>query len=81
MFGFDYAAGNSSIFAGNKSIEIMKSKGRGKYGHIAVGTNTLPRAIAYFKNKGIAFAEDTITDKAAYFADEIAGFTIHLVQK
>ena len=81
MFGFDYAAGNSSIFAGNKSIEIMKSKGRGKYGHIAVGTNTLPRAIAYFKNKGIAFAEDTITDKAAYFADEIAGFAIHLVQK
>ncbi len=81
MFGFDYAAGNSSIFAGNKSIEIMKSQGRGKYGHIAIGTNTLPRAIAYFKNKGIAFAEETVTDKAAYFADEIAGFAIHLVQK
>ncbi len=81
MFGFDYAVGNSSIFAGGKSIEIMKSNGRGKYGHIAIGTNTLPRAVAYFRNKGIAFAEETLTEKAVYFQDEIAGFAVHLVQK
>ena len=81
MFGFDYAVGNSSIFAGNKSIEIMKKQGRGKYGHIAIGTNTLPRAVAYFRAKGVAFAEETMTDKAVYFRDEIAGFAVHLVQK
>lgn len=81
MFGFDIAEGNSSIFVGNKSVEIMKSNYLGKNGHIAIGTNTLPRAIAYFKSKGIAFREETITAKAAYFADEIAGFAIHLVQK
>ena len=81
MFGFDIAEGNSSIFVGNKSVEIMKSNYLGKNGHFAIGTNTLPRAIAYFKSKGIAFREETITAKAAYFADEIAGFAIHLVQK
>lgn len=81
MFGFDYAVGNSSIFAGSKSIEIMKANGRGKNGHIAIGTNTLPRAVAYFRNKGIAFAEETLTEKAVYFQDEIAGFAVHLVQK
>ena len=81
LFSFDYKVGNSSIFAGSKAIELMKTPGRGKYGHIAIGTNTLPRAIAYFRNKGIAFDESSITDKAAYFADEIAGFAVHLVQK
>lgn len=81
MFHFDVANGNSSVFVGNRSVEIMKTQYLGKHGHIAIGTNSLPRAIAYFKNKGIAFNEGTITDKAAYFADEIAGFAVHLVQK
>lgn len=81
MFDFDIAEGNSSIFVGNRGIEIMKSQYFGKNGHIAIATNTLPRAIAYFKNKGIAFKEETINSKAAYFADEIAGFAVHLVQK
>jgi 2-dehydro-3-deoxyphosphogluconate aldolase/(4S)-4-hydroxy-2-oxoglutarate aldolase len=81
MFNFDIAEGNSSIFVGNKGIEIMKTQYLGKNGHIAIGTNSLPRAIAYFKGKGIAFREETITAKAAYFQDEIAGFAIHLVQK
>ena len=46
-----------------------------------IGTNTLPRAIAYFKNRGYEFIEETVTEKAAYFKDEIAGFAVHLVQK
>jgi 2-dehydro-3-deoxyphosphogluconate aldolase/(4S)-4-hydroxy-2-oxoglutarate aldolase len=81
MFGFDVAEGNSSIFCGGRSVEIMKKQYLGKNGHIAIGTNTLPRAIAYFKNRGFEFLEDTVTEKAAYFKDEIAGFAVHLVQK
>ena len=81
LFGFDAADGNSSVFMADRSIEIMKKPFYGKNGHIAIGTNTLPRAIAYFKNKGIAFREETMTAKAVYFADEIAGFAVHLVQK
>ena len=49
--------------------------------HIAIGTNTLPRAIAYFKSRGFEFNEETASPKAIYFKDEIAGFAVHLVQK
>ena len=81
MFGFAGVEGNSSIFMGEREIEVMKKNYYGKNGHIAIGTNTLPRAIAYFKNRGYKFIEDTITDKAAYMEQEIGGFAIHLVQK
>ena len=80
MFGFEYQEGESSIFAGERSIEIMKKPFLGENGHIAIRTNSLPRAIAYFKNKGFEFNESTITPVAAYFKDEIAGFAIHLLQ-
>ncbi len=81
MFGFSMTQGNSSIFVDGKNVEIMKRPGLGKNGHIAISTNTLARAIPYFRNRGIAFREETISAKAAYFKDEIAGFAIHLVQK
>ncbi len=85
-FGFDYAVGNSSIFAGNKSMEIMKKPGRGTHGHIAVGTNTIDRAIAHLKMQGWEFDEDSRVVKngktvAIYLKQEFAGFAVHLVQK
>lgn len=81
MFGFDVSEGNSSIFCGSRAIEIMKKQYLGKNGHIAIGTNTLTRAIAYFKSRGFEFNEETASPKAIYFKDEIAGFAVHLVQK
>lgn len=81
MFGFSVTEGNAGFFAGGKEIEIMKKPFYGKNGHIAIRTNTLPRAIACFKARGFAFREETVTDKAAYFADEIGGFAVHLLQK
>ncbi|MBQ7838986.1 MAG: bifunctional 4-hydroxy-2-oxoglutarate aldolase/2-dehydro-3-deoxy-phosphogluconate aldolase [Lachnospiraceae bacterium] len=81
MFGMAANEGDSSIFMGAREIEIMKKPFLGTHGHIAIGTNTLPRAIAYFKSRGCKFREETITDKAAYFEGEIAGFAIHLVQR
>ena len=81
MFGMKEKAGNSSIFVGENEIEIMKKMYLGKNGHIAIATHTLPRAIAYFKSRGYEFREETVTDKAAYFKDEIAGFAVHLVQR
>ncbi len=81
MFGFSAKEGNSSIFMGNREIEIMKKMYLGKNGHIAIATNTLPRAIAYFRARGYRFIEETVTEKAAYFEQEIAGFAVHLVQK
>ena len=81
MFGMKEKVGNSSIFVGENEIEIMKKMYLGKNGHIAIATHTLPRAIAYFRARGYEFLEETVTDKAAYFKDEIAGFAIHLVQR
>ncbi|HAG64112.1 MAG TPA: 2-dehydro-3-deoxyphosphogluconate aldolase, partial [Ruthenibacterium lactatiformans] len=44
FFGFEYKPGNSSIFAGS-AVECMKAPYLGKNGHIAIGTNSLERAV------------------------------------
>ncbi|MDR2629998.1 MAG: bifunctional 4-hydroxy-2-oxoglutarate aldolase/2-dehydro-3-deoxy-phosphogluconate aldolase [Spirochaetaceae bacterium] len=86
MFGFTAKSGTSSIFSG-EGIEIMKSPYLGKNGHIAIGTNSLKRGIAYLERKGFTFNPDSLkTDArgvmaALYLSDEIAGFAVHLVQK
>ena len=85
-FGFDYKAGNSSDFAGS-AVECMKAPYLGKLGHIAIGTNSVDRAVAYLKGKGFQFNEESRkTDakgktKAIYLQDEFGGFAVHLVQK
>ena len=85
-FGFEYKAGNSSDFAGS-AVECMKAPYLGKLGHIAIGTNSVDRAMAYLKGKGFQFNEESRkTDakgktKAIYLQDEFGGFAVHLVQK
>ena len=85
LFGWPVKEGNSSDFAG-KYIEAMKKPGRGKNGHIAVATNSVIRARAYLEAQGFAFDESSLGLKngkpnAIYFAEEIGGFAIHLLQK
>jgi len=86
LFGMEYKGGNSSTFVG-RGFEFLHEPGLGKNGHIAVATNFIDRAVAYFKRMGVAFNEESRkTDakgnlKAIYFADEFAGFAIHLLQK
>ena len=86
LFGFPAKDGSSSIFAG-PGLEIMKSPYLGKNGHIAIATNSIHRAKAFFEHQGMEFNPDGIkTDAkgnmvAAYFKEEIGGFAVHLVQK
>ncbi|MDR0313804.1 MAG: bifunctional 4-hydroxy-2-oxoglutarate aldolase/2-dehydro-3-deoxy-phosphogluconate aldolase [Treponema sp.] len=86
IFGFAVKSGNSSIFASD-GIEIMKTPGLGKNGHIAVGTTSVYKAAAYLDRQGIALNKDSLkTDakgewSAVYLKEEILGFAIHLVQK
>ena len=66
--------------------EIMKKPGRGTHGHIAILTNNVDRAIYHLSQRGVKFDMDSKNVKdgktiAIYFADEVAGFAIHLVQK
>ena len=85
LFGLEYKPGNSSIFAG-KEFEIMKSKGRGKCGHIAIATWDVDRAIYHLSRNGASFDESTRSrddkgTKVIYLEGEFGGFAIHLVRK
>ena len=84
-FGFEIKEGNSSNFA-SSGVEIMKSKGLGTNGHIAIRTASIPRAIAELTKAGFAVDMSTAKSKdgkmkAVYLQNEIGGFAVHLLQK
>lgn len=76
----------ASVFAG-RGFELMKAPGRGRQGHIAIGTIHVDRARWHMEKRGFAFDETTAeyTGDGAlrfiYLRDEIGGFAIHLVKK
>lgn len=85
LLGCPVKEGNSSIFAGT-AFECIKKVGRGRCGHIAIGTNSIPRAKWHLERRGFAFDEDSAVEKngrivTLYLRDEIAGFAFHLTQK
>ncbi len=80
LLGIKQKTGNSSCFAGSW-VEVMKTPYLGEHGHIAIGTRSLPRAIAFYKRIGVEFNMSTAKPVAIYFANDIGGFAIHLVQK
>lgn len=80
LLGMAVKEGNSSIFVGT-GFEVMKAKGRGTLGHIAIGTNSLKRARSYLESRGYRFEEASATPKAVYLEGEIAGFAVHLLEK
>lgn len=86
LFGFNYKAGNSSIFAGS-AVECMKKPYLGTNGHIGIGTNSVDRAVYHLGLQGVEFDESTRkTDasgstKAIYLKGEYGGFAIHLMQR
>ena len=84
-FGWEETAGKSSIFS-SRSIEVLKSRGRGKMGHLAVQTNRIERAIFYLEKKGYTVDRDSAKYKdgqmtAVYLREEMGGFAVHLLQK
>ena len=87
LFGFAVNKdGDKSVFA-DSIIEVMKSPGPGKHGHIAVATNSVKRAHAFLKGQGFEFDDSTIrTDDKGnmffiYLKEEIAGFAVHLIER
>jgi 2-dehydro-3-deoxyphosphogluconate aldolase/(4S)-4-hydroxy-2-oxoglutarate aldolase len=85
LMGLPVKEGNSSNFVGT-AFEVMKSMGRGKHGHIAIGTNSVKRAKWHLEQRGYKFIEESAVVKngkliAIYLEDEVAGFAVHLVQK
>lgn len=85
LFGFQKKDGNSSVFAGT-AVEAMKAPYLGAKGHIAIGTNSVVRAMNYLESQGVKFNQESAKYKgdkliAIYFEEEVGGFALHLVQK
>ncbi len=84
-FGLDIHENDGSYFL-NSDLEILKQKGRGKNGHIAIGTNFIKRAEAYLSAKGIRFIEESKNYDAdgnytvVFLDGEFGGFAVHLLQ-
>jgi 2-dehydro-3-deoxyphosphogluconate aldolase/(4S)-4-hydroxy-2-oxoglutarate aldolase len=82
IFKLPVKEGNSSNFVGT-GIEVLKSKGLGGNGHIAIKTNSLPRAVAYLESNGVEVDMSTAKGSpviAVYLKHEIGGFAVHLLQ-
>lgn len=82
MFSLPISEAAGSFFVGDM-LEVMKYPFIGAHGHIAIQTNNIDRAMAYFEKSGFTFRKENIMiDKrgviAAYFTQEIGGFAIHL---
>jgi 2-dehydro-3-deoxyphosphogluconate aldolase/(4S)-4-hydroxy-2-oxoglutarate aldolase len=86
IFGLAQNEDAASIFI-EKEIEIIKSIGLGKNGHIAFYTESIEIAIKYLEEKGIKFNYESAKYKEdgklaiVYLEEEINGFAIHLTSK
>ncbi|MDR0323889.1 MAG: bifunctional 4-hydroxy-2-oxoglutarate aldolase/2-dehydro-3-deoxy-phosphogluconate aldolase [Treponema sp.] len=86
FFGFPVKDGAGSVFSGT-NIEFVKTAAPGSRGHIAIGTNSLTRAIARLERGGITFDHDNAKKDATgaviavYLQTEILGFAVHLLRK
>ncbi|WP_317367011.1 bifunctional 4-hydroxy-2-oxoglutarate aldolase/2-dehydro-3-deoxy-phosphogluconate aldolase [uncultured Tyzzerella sp.] len=85
LFNFSIYENDFSIFLDN-SIEVMKSVHLGRYGHIAIKTNYIERAINYIEAMGGKFDISTIKEengkiKSIFLKEDIGEYAIQIVQK
>lgn len=86
VFGMECKPGNSSVFAGT-AVECMKEPFLGEHGHIAIGVNSVDRAVYHLGLQGVEFDESTRKTNAQgrtsaiYLKETFGGFAVHLVQK
>lgn len=86
VFGMECKPGNSSVFAGT-AVECMKEPYLGDHGHIAIGVNSVDRAVYHLGLQGVEFDESTRKTNAQgrtsaiYLKETFGGFAVHLVQK
>ena len=83
IFGFPQLEIPASYFCG-QGIEVMKTMGRGKMGHIAIMTWSVERAMAYLERNGVELDYSTLRKDAKgkpefiYLKQDFGGFDIHL---
>lgn len=84
LFGIPAKEGSSSYMI-ESLLEITKKPFPGTHGHLAIRTNSVERAAAYFAKKGVAIRPDTAKTekgrmKAVYLDLDILGFAVHLLR-
>lgn len=67
-------------------LEVLKKIAMGTHGHIAIATNSIERAVFQLERRGAVFnhemaGKDATGHEYIFFRDEIAGFSVHLLQK
>lgn len=86
LFGFSIRETEGAFFS-NEQFEILKNPYYGRFGHISILTDHIEEAKKYLESKGIQFEERSAVYgengalKVIYFADDIAGFRIHLTSR
>lgn len=86
IFGLPLFEGKPSYFVGTV-FECVKAPYWGRNGHVAIRTSHIERAVEYLCARGIKFNEssrqydDRGHMRTIYFADDIADFVMHLLQK
>lgn len=81
------AEGNSSVFVGNRQIELMKKPFYGTNGHLGFYTNSVERAIYHLGRRGWGVMEESVRRdgkgrmQSAYLQEEINGFAVHVVKR
>ena len=83
IFGFPQLEIPASYFCG-QGIEVMKTMGRGRMGHIAIMTWSVERAMAYLERNCVELDYSTLRKDAKgkpefiYLKQDFGGFDIHL---
>ncbi|MBW1712813.1 MAG: bifunctional 4-hydroxy-2-oxoglutarate aldolase/2-dehydro-3-deoxy-phosphogluconate aldolase [Deltaproteobacteria bacterium] len=85
LFLLPFKQGPEAFLAGT-CFEVAKKQGAGPKGRIAIATNSLKRALAFLKRKGIQVIPGTARQekgqlKSVSLDQEVAGFALELVQK
>ena len=84
LFGLPNEDRGGAIFT-DSIFEILKKKGRGEKGHIAISTSSCDRAAEYIKRNGGRLIEDSCEYqpdgrlRVAYLDGEFAGFAVHII--
>lgn len=84
LFAMNVRQGPTSEFIG-AGLEFLYAPGRGTHGHIAIKTNAIDRAVAYFERRGVRTIPETRVEKdgklhVVYLDVDLAGFAVHLIQ-
>ena len=86
IFNLQVRNGKNSVYAGN-AVEVMKSPGRGRLGHIGIGTPDCEAAVKDLESRGFEVDMNAAkyrpdgTLNVVYLKQEVGGFAVHIVRK